>query len=113
MLLIKLILVKVPLRVLYDKIQHEGWGQVANTARGVGPSGKYSMRRKSAKFRAHFYMFAIFVMSVQGIHLLHNQKTFVHLMFTGLAIHKLFSSELLLIYGNIEHRKSSQKVFLL
>ena len=28
------ILVKAPLRVLYDKIQHEGWGRVANTARG-------------------------------------------------------------------------------
>ena len=28
------ILVKAPLRVLYDKIQHEGWGWVANTARG-------------------------------------------------------------------------------
>ena len=27
-------LVKAPLRVLYDKIQHEGWGRVANTARG-------------------------------------------------------------------------------
>ena len=25
---------KAPLRVLYDKIQHEGWGQVANTAQG-------------------------------------------------------------------------------
>ena len=30
----KYILVKAPLRVLYDKIQHEGWGRVANTARG-------------------------------------------------------------------------------
>ena len=28
------ILVKAPLRVLYDKIQHEGWGRVANAARG-------------------------------------------------------------------------------
>ena len=28
------ILVKAPLRVLYDKIQHEEWGRVANTARG-------------------------------------------------------------------------------
>ena len=28
------ILVKAPLRVLYDKIQHEGWSRVANTARG-------------------------------------------------------------------------------
>ena len=28
------ILVKAPLRVLYNKIQHEGWGRVANTARG-------------------------------------------------------------------------------
>ena len=28
------ILVKAPLRVLYDKIQPEGWGRVANTARG-------------------------------------------------------------------------------
>ena len=27
-------LVKAPLQVLYDKIQHEGWGRVANTARG-------------------------------------------------------------------------------
>ena len=27
-------LVKAPLRVLYDKIQHDEWGQVANTARG-------------------------------------------------------------------------------
>ena len=27
-------LVKAPLRTLYDKIQHEGWGQVANTAQG-------------------------------------------------------------------------------
>ena len=30
----KYILVKAPLRVLYDKIQHEGWGRVANTAQG-------------------------------------------------------------------------------
>ena len=29
-----LAIVKAPLRVLYDKIQHEGWGLVANTARG-------------------------------------------------------------------------------
>ena len=28
------ILVKAPLQVLYDKIQHKGWGQVANTAQG-------------------------------------------------------------------------------
>ena len=28
------ILVKAPLRVLYNKIQHERWGQVANTALG-------------------------------------------------------------------------------
>ena len=28
------ILVKAPLRVLYNKIQHEAWGQVANTAWG-------------------------------------------------------------------------------
>ena len=32
--MLQLILVKAPLRVLYDKIQHEGWGRVANTARG-------------------------------------------------------------------------------
>ena len=32
--LVLYILVKAPLRVLYDKIQHEGWGRVANTARG-------------------------------------------------------------------------------
>ena len=25
---------KAPLKVLYEKIQHEGWGRVANTARG-------------------------------------------------------------------------------
>ena len=28
------ILVKAPLRVLYNKIHHSGWGRVANTARG-------------------------------------------------------------------------------
>ena len=31
---VQYILVKAPLRVLYEKIQHEGWGRVANTARG-------------------------------------------------------------------------------
>ena len=30
----QLILVEALLRVLYDKIQHERWGRVANTARG-------------------------------------------------------------------------------